>query len=228
MILSDEDCRILELAFSADRLNKYRLMVNGGELATAIKLHQLDTFLAAELTIPLRVLELTLRNTIHAGLSQARQTQFWFNAPGFEWREPEQKKVEHAVKRAGHYGRSKVLAGDVVVQLYLGFWSRCFASTYENDLWYPHLKGLFPDRRIGGQEVIDRLERLVRTRNRVAHHEPILPELAMEACRHIQFILYNLTSAQSKTSGVPTTIKILKPSFEKIEGHLKNIRALMR
>jgi len=226
MVLSQEDCRVLELAFSADRLNKYRLMVGDGELTTAIKLHQLDTSLTAELTIPLRVLELTLRGAIHVALSEARQTKFWFNDPGFEWREPELKKVEHAVKRAGHYGRAKVLPSDVIVQLYLGFWSRCFASTYENDLWYPHLKHLFPDRRIGRQQVNDCLERLVRTRNRVAHHEPILPGLAIEACGHIRFILRNL-NAHSNPSEVPTTLKILQPSFEVIERHLNDIRALI-
>jgi hypothetical protein len=226
MNLSEKDFRVLELAFSANRLNKYRQMV-GGNLASAIKLHHLDMLLAAELTIPLRVLELTLRNAIHAMLSDARQTEFWFNDPGFEWREPELKKVEYAGKRAGHYSRSGGLASDVVVQLYLGFWSRCFSKTYENDLWYPYLKRLFPDRRIERQHVDARLESLVRVRNRVAHHESIFPERATETISHVRFILSNIGRWQSRADEVPTMLKILEPSFALIEGHMKDIRVMI-
>src|SRR5713101_5540120 len=113
MNLSDADWRVLELAFSSERLKKHRELV-GGDLASAVRLHQLDALLAAELTVPLKILELTLRNVVHDTLRESMQNEYLFHVPGFAWRRYDIEKLSHAEKRAGKYSQSTISAGAII------------------------------------------------------------------------------------------------------------------
>lgn len=226
MNLTEADYRVLLLAFSEERMARY-LKLTGGNLAAAIRLHHLDALLAAEVTVSLKVTELSLRNAIHATLSQATGSPYWFRDRGINWRDREWKKLKQAEKRAGHYARSAVSVGKVISELTFGFWIGCFARPYEHELWHPHLKRLFPDQRIKRQHVFDRLNTLFLIRNRVAHHETILPDRANDAITNARFILSNLRPREFPIHETPPTLRILETSFTAIANHIDAMQALM-
>lgn len=225
MSLTDAERQILLLAFSDERMAKY-LELTGGHLADAIELHHLDALVAAELTVSLKVTELTLRNAIHTALSKASGSAYWFRDSRFKWRDRESDKLEQARKRAGRYSRSPVIAGKVVSELTLGFWVGCFARWYEHSLWHPHLKQLFPDRSVKRHHVFDGLGALFLIRNRVAHHETILPARAEGAVANVRFILSKLRPWAIPLNEPPPTLKMLESSFATIANHLGAMRAL--
>ncbi len=227
MNLTELEHQLLLLAFSDERMARY-LGLTEGDLSSAIQLHHLDALLAAELTVPLKVTELTLRNAIHAALSRARGSTSWFRDPAFKWRERELKKLKQAQKRAGRYSGSVVSAGKVVAELTLGFWIGCFARAYEHELWHPHLKRLFPDHRIKRRHVFDRLALLLLIRNRVAHHEAILPRRAEDAVAATRFVLSNLRPWEMPPRETPPTLKMLDRSFAAIAGHLDAMQVLIK
>src|SRR5438045_1097627 len=121
MNLTEADHQVLLSAFSEERMGRY-LRLTGGDLPAAIQFHQLDALLAAELTVPLKVTELTLRNAVHDVLSEDMGSEYWFRDHRISWREREWEKLKHAEKRAGHYSEPGVKAGKVISELTFGFW----------------------------------------------------------------------------------------------------------
>jgi hypothetical protein len=67
-----------------------------------------------------------------------------------------------------------VTHGKVVAELTLHFWKRLFGPEYEQSLWRTALKRTFPDKRLTRAEVAIQLEHIYQSRNRLAHHEPVL------------------------------------------------------
>lgn len=227
MNLTGADYQVLLFAFSEERMGRY-LQLTGGDLPAAIQFHHLDALLAAELTVSLKVTELSIRNAIHDVLSNDIGSTYWFHNPSFGWRERERKKLEQAEKRAGQYSGTGVKAGKVISELTFGFWIGCFAPTYEHKLWHPHLKRLFPDPRIKRQHVFDRLNALFLIRNRAAHHETILPDRAITAIANTRFVLSNLRPKRSPVNDSPATLRILEGSFATIAKYIDAMRALTR
>src|SRR5207244_573003 len=117
-------------------------------------------------------------------------------------------------------------AGAIVAHITLGFWVRCFAGIYENELWHPHLKRLFPDRRIRRRQVDTSLKTVLLIRNRVAHHEPILPDNAELAIEALKFVLTNLRIGD-KGADTPAVLKICETSLSTIKLRIAEMRALM-
>lgn len=67
----------------------------------------------------------------------------------------------------------QVSEGQLIAQTTIFFWKRLFGPEYEENLWKPCLKKVFPDKAIHRPDIAENLESIYAARNRVAHHEPI-------------------------------------------------------
>jgi hypothetical protein len=215
---------------SAERLARL-IELTGSEL-DAIELHQDTLKLGAALMRVAATLEIALRNTVSANLSNYFGVANWLQQPPkeFTWRDPERNKIKQAVdsaKRAeysklsqaeksaldakaypngrtistSHTKRSKdrrshlvVTEGKVVAELTLFFWKRLYGPEYAQTLWRTTLKRTFPDKAVTRADVAVQLEHLYQTRNRLAHHEPVLYRRFQEAINAMIFIAQRLNA----------------------------------
>lgn len=87
---------------------------------------------------------------------------------------------------------------DVISQMTFVFWKRLYAPRYEHELWHPTLKLTFPGnfsgKSISRALVARYLEPIYRSRNRLAHHEPVLSKRFSNTVSSIEFIAQNLGS----------------------------------
>lgn len=78
--------------------------------------------------------------------------------------------------------------GQVISQTTIAFWKRLYSTDYEDRLWKPSLKKIFPNKKIRRSEISKNLESIYATRNRVAHHEPVYGPRLQEVMNAIEFI----------------------------------------
>jgi hypothetical protein len=82
--------------------------------------------------------------------------------------------------------------GQLISQTTIFFWKRLFSHDYEEMLWKPSLKKVFPQKHIKRSEISSHLEVLYSARNRIAHHEPIYGENLAKAFIAVRYIRSNL------------------------------------
>jgi hypothetical protein len=175
----------LEEALSLERFGRY-LAWAGNDHARALELYALNTRLSEALYTPLQMLEVALRNRIHAVLSVSVQER-WFDAPGLLLVPRQAGQVAEALAELAQDGKEPT-PGRVVAALTFSFWTTMLGAPYEN-LWQTDLH------RIGRREDGKGLRRkdlsgpltpIRLLRNRIAHHEPIL---AWDLPKHHQAML---------------------------------------
>jgi len=163
----------IEEALSLERFGRY-LTWAGGDRARALDLYALNTRLSEALYTPLQMLEVALRNRIHAVLSASVQPR-WFEAPGLLTVPHQNEQVAEALADLARE-RKEPTPGRVVAALTFSFWTTMLGTPYENR-WQTDLH------RIGRREDGKGLRRkdlsgpltpIRLLRNRIAHHEPIL------------------------------------------------------
>lgn len=108
-----------------------------------------------------------------------------------------------------------VRSGQVITQLTMYFWKRLFSRDYEQTLWKPALKRIFPDKRIDRSAVAVQLERIYQTRNRVAHHEPVYGHRLFDTLNAVDFIASNLGVVGN--DGCTALHKMLRPEQAALE-----------
>lgn len=98
-----------------------------------------------------------------------------------------------------HLKRSKdrrrhivVSDGKVIAELTFYFWKRLYGPDYEQSLWRTTLKRTFPDKSLSRATVADNLEHIYQSRNRLAHHEPVLHKRFMDTMLAIEFVIQHL------------------------------------
>lgn len=137
----------------------------------------------AEAIVPcLHAIEVALRNSIHAALTDELGDQMWFYRPGLlGWGQLEQ--LANALENLSRK-RADPTPGRIVAALTFGFWVALFSGNYEHSIWQPDgyklLRNVFPHAEaISRKQVHTRLNRIRDLRNRVFHHEEIwnLPQL---------------------------------------------------
>lgn len=96
----------------------------------------------------------------------------------------------------------QITSGQLVAQLTLMFWKRLFSSDYENHLWKRSLRGLFPNKLITRAQVAQHLEIIYQTRNRIAHHEPVIGERLTRVADAIEFIALNFRSRAASEDAI--------------------------
>lgn len=182
-----DDCYIngLEQALSLERFGRY-LAWAGGNRLDAVALYTLNTQLSECLYTPLQMLEVALRNRIHAVLSEASDDE-WYDSPDYPWRPSQREQVTKA-KADILQARKLITPGRVVAALTFGYWTTFFNKDYE-DLWRRHLHKIVvkpPKKPLTRKTVSSQLTPIRGLRNRIAHHEPIIDQ---DLCGHYSNIL---------------------------------------
>jgi len=161
--------------FSTARLSRY-LSACGGDAGRAASAYSHNLLVAESLFPLLNVLEIALRNAVHARLSAMYGRADWWLAwdghPDFVWQLKEVHKAKGKLLRR----RESINADKVVAELTFAFWGSLFNANYQDELW-KSLRLAFPNcpkvqrKRQNVSAVLNKLRHL---RNRVFHHEPLL------------------------------------------------------
>ncbi len=131
---------------SLERFNRYLAWANGNR-SRALGLYALNMRLSEALYTPMQMLEVALRNRIHAVLSSVYHA-WWFDAPGLI----------------------------LVAGLTFSFWTAMLGTSYEN-LWQMELHRVASrddGKGLRRKDLSGPLTPIRLLRNRIAHHEPIL------------------------------------------------------
>ena len=164
----------LEQALSLERFGRYLAWAEG-DRERAIELYTLNTRISESLYTPLQMLEITLRNRIHAVMTEARHEN-WFHDVGFLLTGTQRMQLAKAIEDI-EAARKDATPGRIVAALTFSFWTAMLSPAYEN-LWQQKLHNIATRRDGKGLTRKDFSRPLtpIRTlRNRIAHHEPILP-----------------------------------------------------
>jgi hypothetical protein len=157
--------------FSSDRFDAY-LAATGLNQGRAARLYGWNVAVSSALWGDFAILEVCLRNAIHACLSAHAGRDDWWNA--IRLHPLEVAKINEATRAArAKPGHGRPIAGDVVAELTLGFWTGLLVNKYHQRLWVPALSAAFPHLTTTRREFHRTLERLRKLRNRLAHHEKV-------------------------------------------------------
>lgn len=122
--------------------------------------------------------------------------------------------LSHRERVASRQKQISVSNGSVVAELNLSFWKRLYAADYDQTLWRTTLKRTFPNKALKRPHIADQLEIIYQSRNRLAHHEPVLHKRYNDTISAIQFIAENL--GQSKANSSSPLANLLAHDFEEI------------
>jgi hypothetical protein len=120
--------------------------------------------------------EVCWRNAVDSSVTTRRPGQpHWLTDPAFTvLQRATRAKVDEAVRRVRRGGTRTPKPGQVVAELTLGFW-RFTTTGYRNTMWAPYLSAAFPHSpgRPNLHDMDQRMVKIIRLRNRIAHHEPV-------------------------------------------------------
>ena len=100
--------------------------------------------------------------------------------------------ISHLERAKARRSQIHVSDGKVIAELTFYIWKRLYGPDYEHTLWNPTLKKTFPYKKIKRSKVAIHLETLYQTRNRLAHHEPVLHKRFRDAEASVNFIAMHL------------------------------------
>lgn len=170
--MDDANIDAMEQTLSLERFARY-LAWAAGDRAKAIALYKLNTQLSESLYTPIQMLEIALRNRIHAVMSAAIG-ETWFDAPECQLDVRQTEQLIQAKQNLAEDGKSKA-PGRIVAALTFGYWTAFFNKGYE-ELWRKQLHhiGQRPEKPLRRKDFSAALTPIRLLRNRIAHHEPIL------------------------------------------------------
>jgi hypothetical protein len=163
----------LEQALSLERFGRY-LAWAASDRTRAIELYTLNTQISESLYTPMQMLEVALRNRIHAVMTETRHED-WFHDEGCllgKWQSEQLAKAVEGVRE----GKKEPTPGRIVAALTFSFWTAMFGKEYET-LWQTtlHRIGSRPDGKgLERKHFSGPLTGIRQLRNRIAHHEPII------------------------------------------------------
>lgn len=170
-------------SLARERLRQFRRAVPNGDHRAVLDLYVLDSELASRFHALFRVVEVSLRETIHRALVAGFGPR-WFSDQAFRSALDQRTvaAVDDAV-RAARPGGGTPPAGAVVAQMMLGTWVQVLAPgarrRQEATVWQPVLAAAFQQGVAAGQvrtraEVFELAQRVNWARNRVNHCEPVV------------------------------------------------------
>ncbi|MDB5644294.1 MAG: hypothetical protein JWN07_3611 [Hyphomicrobiales bacterium] len=163
----------MEAVLSLERLGRYLDWAHGNR-EHALELYKLNTSISESLYTPMQMLEIALRNRIHAVMTDARH-EGWLHDAGMllgEWQPDQLAKGIRDVQSE----RKEPTPGRIVAALTFSFWTAMFGKDYET-LWQTtlHPIGRRPDGKgLRRKDFSGPLTQIRTVRNRIAHHEPII------------------------------------------------------
>ncbi len=115
--------------------------------------------------------------------------------------------------------------GDIIAGLNINFWKSLYAADYEHFLWKQTLRQTFPNLEITRAIVANNLEVIYQTRNRLAHHEPVLFKRFDDFIAAIHFIAQNLNELEANENS-PLAL-LLQSDIAKIIKQADKLHAMM-
>lgn len=106
--------------------------------------------------------------------------------------------------------------GKVIAELTLYFWKRLYGPEYEQSLWRTTLKRTFPDKKLSRAMIATQLERIYQSRNRLAHHEPVLHKRFADTLEALEFVAQRLGTFQPDRNS---------PLFSLLDRDMADVRA---
>lgn len=218
---------------SAKRFDTFIVAADGNP-DRALRLYAWNIEISSAFWGSFHMLEISLRNALHARLAELATQEDWWNAKLLlphdatknlihsDTKDEIQKAILSATKKQS----AKELhtePGHVVAELGFGFWIGMLASRYHQRMWektlvhaFPHYEGL--RRSLHGD-----LERLRKLRNRIAHHEPIFNRnLAIDHGITCSLIGYIEPEAKVWVMNNSRISEILAMKEQRLNGQLKS------
>lgn len=100
--------------------------------------------------------------------------------------------TSHLQRAKDRRKRIPVSEGKVMAEMTFYFWKRLYGPEYDQTLWRTTLKRTFPNKKISRAEIASHLEQIYQSRNRLAHHEPVLHKRFADTVMAIDFICHRL------------------------------------
>lgn len=145
----------------------------------ALNLYAWNAKVSGAFLAPLHICEVVIRNSVSEVLEIVYGPR-WPWSIGFEQSLPD-PRFGYSPRRDLHSARRQMpTTGKVIPEFKFVFWQKMFTSRYDQRLWTPHLRSIFPNadplQSVADirQRVYDDLEAIRALRNRIAHHEPLL------------------------------------------------------
>ena len=161
---------------SQERLSKY-LTRSSGDVERGLALYIWNQEIGAALTVTLSEVEVCLRNQVARALA---------NAYGPAWPSVARLRHNHVeVRRELEKAESRLTKGvpstpDIIAASDFNLWRELCKSTYAGVFWAKRVPIAFPHVTFPGKEreilaaIHRRVDLLLKLRNRIAHHEPII------------------------------------------------------
>ncbi len=170
----------------------------------------------------------TERKSVSRALDSARRAEYSklsqvekaaLDATAFPQGRP--ANLSHLDRARARRRQMNVTTGKVVAELTLHFWKRLFGPEYEHSLWRPTLKKTFPNKQISRATIAAHLENVYQSRNRLAHHEPVLHKRCDDTIKSVEFVIENL-STPSRNSETPLA-KLLADEIADVKARSKDL-----
>ncbi len=167
---------LLKQSFSEKRLSTYEnLAINKGlDKTRAVDLYRLNILICEELYAFISCIEICLRNQVHQKMIEVKNSEEWYNS--INWLEKHSSSLVDA-KKVKYKGEAPS-ANDVISRLSFGFWCHIFDASYEQSLWIPGLRLIFPNYvgKPNRKHISKAFNSLLKIRNRIAHFEPVIKD----------------------------------------------------
>lgn len=175
-MMDETQINALEVALSPERFGRYLAWAQG-DRPRAIHLYTLNCKLSESLYTPLHMLEVALRNRIHAVASNLADSgeAAWFDLAQFQIGDRQAEQLAKAKSDLAS-DRKPTEPSRIVASLTFGYWTGFFSRDYEN-LWQQGLHRIAKRPNGKGLQRKDFAQPLMPLRllrNRIAHHEPII------------------------------------------------------
>lgn len=158
----------IERTITRGRLSRY-LRATRQDLSRALELYEYNVQLSEVLHGVLHGLEVSIRNAEHQALTASYGSATWYDSAPLSpyW----QDQLVKAKAKPGAAG----VPGKVVAELTFGFWVDLTSKPNNNILWLGRrLSTAFPNTTLRREVIHLRLKSVLRLRNRIMHHEPVL------------------------------------------------------
>ena len=188
----------VQRALSESRFAAYRTHPDE-PLEAVLGRYRWNAALCMALYPALGLLEVSLRNNLHAAITGYYGTAAWYDLTPEKLAPREQESIRQAKNELRKQGKREE-PNRVVAELNFGFWTSLLSKEYEQQLWPRLLIPAFPQmpkRARTRARVAERLHEVRWLRNRVSHHEPI----------------YKLASLGQRYSNIHEAISWLAPAL---------------
>lgn len=195
---------------SNERFATY-LNAAGLDIDRAFELYLYNARLSKSFLYPLHVMEVALRNAVHAVLQNLYPAGWPTDAAFLNvLSQPGQNTLTTALGRLAASGKANPSPNDVVAALSLDFWANLFHGRYHLSLWQQNMAHVFPNNpTITRANFHSEIKRINRLRNRIAHHEPIFTaNVATELALVLRVIGYCSTEVRQWTDAHATVSRM--------------------